>query len=105
MMERMWSDILERFGQDVTLRGAETVRCTAIIQPCLERSGEQEVPGPLGLERREQFRYMGPAGYPLDPDTVVEWKSRTWRVRSARLVGEGICPHWWAMLCPGEETA
>ena len=72
MMERMWSDILERFGQDVTLRGAETVRCKAIIQPCLERSGEQEVPGPLGLERREQFRYMGPAGYPLDPGTVVE---------------------------------
>ena len=46
---------------------------------------------------------MGPAGLPLDLDTVVEWRGRTWRVRSAHLVGEGVCPHWWAMLVPREE--
>ena len=91
MMDRIWSDILERFGQEVVLRGRETVSCRAIVQPCLDRSGEQEEAGPLGLERRERFRYMGPAGFPLDLDTVVEWRGRTWRV------------HWWAMLVPREE--
>lgn len=105
MMERLWSDILERFGQDVTLRGERPVFCKAIIQPCLERSGEQEISGALGLERRERLRYMGPVGYPLDPDTAVEWKGRTYRVRSARLAGEGVCPHWQAVLCPKEEAA
>ena len=103
MMDRIWSDILERFGQEVVLRGRETVFCRAIVQPCLDRSGEQEEAGPLGLERRERFRYMGPAGLPLDLDTVVEWRGRPWRVRSAHLVGEGVCPHWWAMLVPREE--
>lgn len=103
MMDRIWSDILERFGQEVVLRGRETAACRAIVQPCLDRSGEQEEAGPLGLERRERFRYMGPAGLPLDLDTVVEWRGRTWRVWSAHLVGEGVCPHWWAMLVPREE--
>ena len=103
MMNRIWSDILERFGQEVVLRGRETAACRAIVQPCLDRSGEQEEAGPLGLERRERFRYMGPAGLPLDLDTVVEWRGRTWRVRSAHLVGDGVCPHWWAMLVPREE--
>ena len=101
---------MERYGQEVVLRGRETAACRAIVQPCLDRSGEQEEAGPLGLERRERFRYMGPAGLPLDLDTVVEWRGRTWRVRSAQLrvssvqlVGEGVCPHWWAMLVPREE--
>ena len=106
MMERMWNDILERFGQDVTLRSAEgDVSVKALVQPCLERNREQEIPGPLGLERRERFRYMGPAEHPLSMDTVVEWKDRTYRVQSTHLVGEGVCAHWWAILCPGDEVA
>ena len=105
-MERIWNDILECFGQKVTLRGEkDSVTVKALIQPCLERGREQEVPGPLGLERRERFRYMGPAGHPLDMDTVVEWKDRAYRVQSAHLVGEGVCAHWWAILCPGDEVA
>lgn len=106
MMEQMWNDILERFGQDVTLRGAKgDVSVKALVQPCLERNRGQEVPGPLGLERRERFRYMGPARYPLDMDTVVEWKNQAYRVQSTHLVGEGVCAHWWAILCPREEAA
>ena len=38
-------------------------------------------------------------------DTVVEWKDRAYRVQSAHLVGEGVCAHWWAILCPGDEVA
>ena len=58
MMRQLWDDILTRFGQEVTLRGEEAVTCRAIIQPCPHRSGGQEVPGPLGLERQERFRYI-----------------------------------------------
>ena len=104
MMERLWAGILERFGQEVTLRnGRNEAAVKALVQPYLERSGEQESPGPLGLERKNCFRYMGPAGHPVGLDTEVLWKDRAYRVRSACLVGEGICPHWWAVLCPREE--
>lgn len=106
MMERMWNDILECFGQEVLLRGEKGgVTVKALIQPCLERNREHEIPGPLGLERREQLRYMGPAGHPLDTDTVVEWKGREYWVQSAHLVGEGVCAHWWAILFPRDEVA
>lgn len=104
-MDRMWDDILTRFGQDVTLRGAEgDISVKALVQPCLDRGRDQEVPGPLGLGRQDRFRYMGPAENPLDLDTLVEWKGRAYRVQSAHLMGKGVCPHWWAMLFPQDEV-
>lgn len=106
MMERLWRDILDRFGQEVVLRrdGGE-VSLRALVQPWREKGEEQEVHSPLGLERRERFRYLGPADSPLDPDTVVVWKRKEYRVQTAHRAGEGVCPHWWAVLCPGEEAA
>lgn len=104
MMERMWADILERFGQDVILRGAETAACKALVQPLLDRGAEQEISSPLGLGRQDRFRYLGPTQYPLDLDTVVEWKGTEYRVGSAHLMGEDICPHWRAILYPREEV-
>lgn len=105
-MERLWNDILSRFGQDVVLCGKEgEVPLQAILQPVLDQRREQELPSPLGLERQDRFRYMGPAEHPLDPDTLVKWNGRNYRVQSAHLAGEGVCPHWWAVLCPGEEEA
>ena len=59
---------------------------------------------PSSMERRERFRYLGPAGRPLDLDTVVEWKGKEYRVGSAHLMGEDICPHWRAVLYPREEA-
>lgn len=103
-MERMWADILARFGQDVILRGAETVACKAMVQPFLDRGAEQETASPLGLGRQDKFRYLGPAEHPLDLDTLVEWKGTEYRVGSAHLVGEGVCPHWRAVLYPREEV-
>lgn len=103
-MERMWADILERFGQDVVLRGTETAACKAMVQPLLDRGAEQETASPLGLGRQDWFRYLGPAGYRLDLDTVVEWKGKEYRVGSAHLMGEDICPHWRAVLYPREEA-
>lgn len=103
-MERLWADILTRFGQDVILRGAETVACKAMVQPFPERGAEQETASPLGLGRQDRFRYLGPAGHPLDLDTVVEWKGAQYRVEAVHLVGEGVCPHWRAVLYPREEV-
>lgn len=104
MMERMWADILARFGQAVVLRGAETVACKAMVQPLTDRGAEQETASPLGLGRQDKFRYLGPAQYPLDLDTVVEWKGKDYRVGSAHLMGEDVCPHWRAVLYPREEV-
>ena len=103
-MERLWADILERFGQDVVLRGTETAACKAMVQPLRDRGAEQETVSPLGLGRRDRLRYLGPAGHPLDLDTVVEWKGKEYRVESAHLMGEDICPHWRAVLYPREEV-
>lgn len=105
MIEHLWEDILDRFGEDVILHGrAEDVVLRAIVQPVLDQGREQETAGPLGLGRQDRFRYLGPAACPLDLDSVVEWRGKTHRVRAAHLAGTGICPHWWAVLCPGEEA-
>ena len=105
MMEQVWVDILNRFGENVILKQKEVdIPVRALIQPCLDRKKEQERPGPLGVGAQDCFRYMGPARHPLDLDTVVAWRGRDYRVRQAYLVGEGICPHWWAVLYPREEA-
>lgn len=105
MMGRLWRGILRRFGQEVTLHGKKGgVKVRALVQPVLSRGEDQQVHSPLGLERREELRYFGPADHPLGPDTVVEWKKRQFRVRSAYLIGEGVCPCWRAVLYPRDEV-
>lgn len=105
MMERMWHEILERFGRETVLHGREgDLHVRAMIQPCLDRK-EQQIPGPLGLGRQDRSRYMGPDSCPVDLDTVVEQEGREYRVLSAHRMGDGICPYWWALLCPREEGA
>lgn len=106
MMEQEWAGILARYGQSVTLRrGEEAASLQAFVQPVLDRGKLQEAPSPLGLERQDRFLYLGPAEYPLDLDTLVEWNGQDYRVRSAHLVGTGVCPYWWAALSPREEAA
>ena len=104
-MEQTWRGILSQYGQEVTLRrGEEEASLRAFVQPALDRGKEQEVPTPLGLGGQDRFLYLGPADHPLDTDTLVEWSGRQFRVRSAHLAGENVCPHWWAMLCPRDEV-
>jgi len=106
MTEQTWNGILNRFGQVVTLHsGGQSVSLRAFVQPILEEGEDQEVHSPLGLGRQERFRYMGPSGHPLDLDTLVECGGREYRVQTAHLVGESICPHWWAVLYPRDEVA
>lgn len=106
MIARIWDGILNQYGQDVVLRkGEEEISLRAIIQPYPDSGKDQEVHSPLGLERQDRFRYLGPARCPVGLDTVVEWERRQFRVRSAHLMGEGVCPYWWAVLYPREEAA
>ena len=105
MMEQTWKGILNRYGQEVTLRrGEDEVSLRAFVQPALDRKTEQEAPTPLGLGRKDRFLYLGPGDHPLDTDTLVEWNGHELRVQSAHLVGENVCPHWWAMLFPRDEV-
>lgn len=105
MIARIWDNILNQYGQDVILRkGEEETSLRAIVQPYPDSRNDQEVHSPLGLGRQDRFRYLGPAGCPVGPDTVVEWKTEQFRVQSAHLVGEGVCPYWRAVLYPREEA-
>lgn len=105
-MERTWKTVLARYGQEVTVgKGEVTATVRAFLQPILDRNRSQEEPSALGVESQDRFLYLGPAGIPLDLDTVVECQGREYRVQAAHLVGAEICPHWWAMLYPRDEVS
>ena len=104
-MVREWDGILARYGQTVTLlRGEESVTLRAFVQPVLEESRGQREPTPLGVSGQERFLYLGPAGHPLDQETLVQWRGEQFRVRRAHRAGDGICPYWWAVLSPRDEV-
>lgn len=104
MMGGIWNGLLRQYGQPVTLvSGEERVSLSAFLQPAPERT-DQERPTPRGMARRERFLYLGPAGQPLDLDTVVIWGNRQFRVQAAHRRGDPVCPHWWAVLYPRQEA-
>ena len=104
-MERAWRNILARYGQPVTLSAGEGTVCVqALVQPLRDRDREQEIHGPLGLGRQDRFLYLGPGDCALGPGTEVERGGQRFRVLSANRMGEGVCPHWRAVLCTGEEA-
>lgn len=100
-MDREWQAILARYGQTVTVYTPDTpegVAVRAMLQPVLERSGEQAVPSPLGVRREDRFLYLGPKGTELQAGkSRVECQGTEYQVQAAHLVGD--C-HWWAVLRP-----
>lgn len=104
-MQRAWTAILERYGQDMLLRcGGEEYRVRALIQPIREKSVSQQQPTPLGLGRKDRFLYLGPPGCALEQDTLVICGGQVYRVQTAHLMGEGVCPYWRAVLYPRDEV-
>jgi len=105
MMDREWSAILSRYGQDVMLadgEGEETA-VRAFLQPVLDKSREQELPTPLGLRREDRWLYLGPPETALTAGTTdVRWQGQSYEVQSAHLVGGS---HWWAVLRPRDKEA
>ena len=87
MNERVWSSLLRRYGQEVTVeRDGQRVKAWAFLQ---EREvDEQFVPSPLGVRREETAEYFGSREVPLVPgESRVEWKGRCYEVRAVREVG------------------
>ena len=104
-MEREWRGILNRFGQQVILyRGEKEIPLRALLQPVLEQGKAGQLPTPLGVSCQEKLLYLGPPDQVLDLDTLVEYRGRQYRVSNAHMVGQGICPYWWAVLYPRDEV-
>ena len=104
MMDREWTAILARYGQNVVLhRDGGKVQLRAFLQPVLDKSREQELPTPLGLRREDRWLYLGPPETALTAGTTdVRWQGQSYEVQSAHLVGGS---HWWAVLRPRDKEA
>lgn len=102
MMEREFTRIAARYGQDVrvyTCGVPEGKALRAFVQPMRDRGTEQSVPSPLGQVKQDRFLYLGPPEPALDEDSRLEVGGERWRVRAAQpiYVG-GVLTHWWAVL-------
>mgnify|MGYP004696152443 FL=1 len=105
-MTGVMGEILERYGQTVTLRsrdGEKSVR--AFIQPAVARN--ETVPGeqtPIGWIDERLWRYIGLEE--VQPGDTVIWRGRSFRVRSSRehALSDEI-NHWWASLEPERRAA
>lgn len=105
-MTERWQQILEQYGQSVTLypQGQEegTV-CRAFLQPVQEQNQNffQQLPTPLGLVRQDRWICLGGPEMALDQlgDGYLEWNGETFTVRSAQPVylGDELV-YWWGLL-------
>ena len=105
-MDGEWQTILTRYGRDVTLYSPqypEGGALRAMVQPVLERTGEQQVPSPLGMRREDRFLYLGPKEAALQAgESQVVCQDGAYEVQSAHLVGDH---HWWAILRPRDKES
>lgn len=105
-MRNMVEKLLNQHGMEVRL-GARTVR--ALFQPAtgrLERLALQE-PGPLGLESRKRYVYIGPLEPELHEDDVLSVEGKGYIVRTVQSVAGSNGPvYTWAMCVEkGREDA
>ena len=106
MMTDWVRQVLDRYGQTVTLRRREReTPLQAFLQPVTER-GEQapDTATALGWMDRRQWLYLGQTA--LEVGDVLTWKEMAFRVRSCRpyYIGEALC-HYWAALEKEREAA
>lgn len=105
-MTERWRQILEQYGQSVTLypQGQEegTVY-RAFLQPVQEQNQNffQQLPTPLGLVRQDRWICLGGPEMALNQlgDGYLEWNGQTFTVRSAQPVYLGdTLVYWWGLL-------
>ena len=101
-MEREWSALLARYGQETVLhQGEREIRARAFLQPIRETGREQQVPSPLGLRREDRFLYLGAPDQPLALSDWVEWQGNAYTVQSTHPVYLGrTALYTWAVLRP-----
>lgn len=111
-MIRHWRQIVERYGQSVTLypRGhREGVRHLVFLQPVQEQGQTffQNLPTPLGPVRQDRWICMGGPELALDRlgDGYLEWNGQRFSVRSAQPVYIGdTLVYWWGLLAVRDEA-
>ena len=98
--------ILERYGQKVTVQAGETtVDVRAFLQPVPERSERaREEATPIGWVDVRLWLYLGQMA--LEETDTLGWNGWTFRVRSCRpyYVGDRLS-HYWAVLEREREAA
>ena len=99
MMDHWFEEVLDRYGQAVTVRrGDETVEARAFFQPVTQQ--QEAAPftvTALGTVDDRLWLYLGTQAEECG-DTVI-WNGKDFRVRSSRPYYVGtVLSHWWAML-------
>ena len=104
MIQRSFSRILTRYGQDMTVysqAARKSIGVRAFLQPMREKGTEQSVPSPLGRVRQERFLYLGPPESFPDEADLVTFGSQTLHVQRTHLIYAGAQPIYrWAVLIP-----
>ncbi len=106
MMTDWVRQVLDRYGQTVTLRRGETEKeIRAFLQPVTEK--DERVPDTataLGWMDRRQWLYLGQT--PLETGEILVWRDMAFRVRSCRpyYIGQALS-HYWAALEKEREAA
>lgn len=107
-MERMIGKILRTHGRRVRLlRDAAQEELRGFLEADTGRIDRlmQLHPGPLGLENRRRYVWIGPADRPLREDDELLADGKSYLVRSAQTVYAGEKPAYvWAMCVEKGET-
>lgn len=103
-MRNMVEKLLAQYGMEILVEG-QAVR--ALFQPMtgkLERLAAHE-PGPLGLEGRLRYVYIGPVEPELRADMALEIGGKGYRVRNAGAIpgNDGPCYTWAMCVEKGRE--
>lgn len=103
-MTRWIEEILERFGQEVTVEhegAAESVR--AFLQPIMERNEAVPETAAIGWLDGRLWLYLGRKA--VEAGDLVRWNGQRFRARSGRshYIGDTLC-HWRAVLERARET-
>ena len=100
-MEQTIEKMLRRYGRDMQrIRNAEKTALRGFFQPDTGKVERMEKlqPGPLGLENRRRYIYIGLAQTELRQDDEVEADGKRYLVRSAQTVfGTEKPAYVWAM--------
>lgn len=100
-MRRMLEKILSGYGRKIVLyRGEESWEIQGFFQSVTGKAERlaQVQPGPLGIESRKQFIYIGPVEPEVTADDVLNVDGKDYLVRSVQIIEGGSGPvYTWAM--------
>lgn len=100
-MRRMVEKMMNCYGREITVvRGEESFSLRGFFQPVTGKVERLAIStaGPLGMENRERYVYIGPVHPAPEPGDQVRVDGKDYHVRSAQLIwGNGEKIYCWAM--------